>query len=84
MNANLTRCRTCTTGRPDETYRGSSGYRKIPGDICEGGIAKDAPVEKQCSQAEPAEGDVVHQTFEFPAVVAQHAYFKDSPVSYSD
>uniref|UniRef100_D8Q2A4 Vacuolar protein sorting/targeting protein 10 n=1 Tax=Schizophyllum commune (strain H4-8 / FGSC 9210) TaxID=578458 RepID=D8Q2A4_SCHCM len=70
---------TCTTGRPDETYRGSSGYRKIPGDICEGGIAKDAPVEKQCSQAEPAEGAVVHQTFEFPAVVAQHAYFKDSP-----
>ncbi|KAL1711378.1 hypothetical protein EV715DRAFT_298189 [Schizophyllum commune] len=66
-------------GQPDETYRGSSGYCKIPGDICEGGIAKDAPVEKQCSQAEPAEGDVVHQTLEFPAVVAQHADFKDSP-----
>ncbi|KAI5891897.1 uncharacterized protein SCHCODRAFT_01171214 [Schizophyllum commune H4-8] len=46
---------TCTTGQPDETYRGSSGYCKIPGDICEGGIAKDAPVEKQCMVAQHAD-----------------------------
>ncbi|CAK5273809.1 unnamed protein product [Mycena citricolor] len=49
---------------PDQTYMGSSGFRKIPGNTCTGG-SKDEPVEKPCSQAQPAEGDIVHQTVEF-------------------
>lgn len=28
---------------------GSSGYRKIPGNTCKGGVQKDKPVEKSCS-----------------------------------
>lgn len=36
--------------RPDQMYKGSSGYRKIPGNTCVGGLVKDAPVEKPCSQ----------------------------------
>ncbi|GLB41498.1 putative functions as a sorting receptor in the Golgi compartment required for the intracellular sorting and delivery of soluble vacuolar proteins, like carboxypeptidase Y (CPY) and proteinase A [Lyophyllum shimeji] len=66
------------TGNPDEKYLGSSGYRKIPGNTCVGGVKKDEKVEKKCSQAQPKEGEVIHQTFDFPAFIAQHAYFKDS------
>ncbi|KAG6856320.1 vacuolar protein sorting/targeting protein PEP1, partial [Tephrocybe sp. NHM501043] len=65
-------------GDPDQTYKGSSGYRKIPGNTCTGGIEKDKQVEKKCSQAAPKEGDIIHQTFEFPAFIAQHSYFKES------
>ena len=35
---------------PDQTYRGSSGWRKIPGNTCTGGLKKDEKVEKKCSQ----------------------------------
>ncbi|KAF8343716.1 hypothetical protein F5887DRAFT_886480 [Amanita rubescens] len=28
---------------PDQMYLGSSGYRKIPGNTCEGGVQKDTP-----------------------------------------
>ncbi|KAG6840198.1 vacuolar protein sorting/targeting protein PEP1 [Blastosporella zonata] len=65
-------------GDPNQTYEGSSGYRKIPGNTCRGGIEKDKKVQKKCSQAAPKEGDIIHQTFEFPAFVSQHSYFKDS------
>ncbi len=47
---------------PDQMYLGSSGYRKIPGNTCEGGVQKDKKVKKKCSQAQPEEGNVVHQT----------------------
>ncbi|KAF9497875.1 vacuolar protein sorting/targeting protein 10 [Pleurotus eryngii] len=70
----------CTTGDPDQTYWGSSGWTKIPGNTCVGGSKKDEKVEKKCAQAQPPEGDITHQTFEFPAAIVQHAYFKDSTV----
>ncbi|KAL4245130.1 Vacuolar protein sorting/targeting protein 10 [Abortiporus biennis] len=65
---------------PTKTYKGSSGWRKIPGNTCDRdrGVKKDDPVERPCSAAQPAEGQVVHQTFEFPAEVRQYSYFKDS------
>ena len=70
------------TGSPDQTYKGSSGYRKIPGNTCSGGLRKDEKVDRKCSQgrficfslaldinswcpifvAQPAEGEVIHQT----------------------
>lgn len=34
---------------PNQMYKGSSGYRKIPGNTCEGGH-KDDLVEKKCSE----------------------------------
>ncbi|KAJ7626363.1 vacuolar protein sorting/targeting protein 10 [Mycena polygramma] len=58
-------------------YMGSSGYRKIPGNTCSGGT-KDEKVPKPCSQAQPQEGDIIHQTFPFPSQIVQHAYFKES------
>jgi len=33
-----------------KTFQGSSGYRKIPGNTCTGGVDKDKPVEKDCSK----------------------------------
>ncbi|KAF8982150.1 hypothetical protein BDQ17DRAFT_1379044, partial [Cyathus striatus] len=62
----------------DGTYLGSSGYRKIPGNTCTGGVDKAEKVNKKCSEAQPEEGNVIHQTFEFPAAIQQHAYFADS------
>ncbi|KAH8982691.1 Oligoxyloglucan reducing end-specific cellobiohydrolase [Lactarius akahatsu] len=65
---------------PDQTYEGSSGYRIIPGNRCDRnkGVKKDEPIKKWCSQAQPEEGNVIHQTFKFPAPIVQHAYFKES------
>lgn len=40
----------CTLGTPDEKYMGSSGYRKIPGNKCEGGLRLDEPMSKDCSE----------------------------------
>lgn len=59
---------------------GSSGYRLIPGNTCDAskGLRKDERVEKSCSQAQPAEGEVIHQIFEFPAPLQQYSYFKES------
>lgn len=38
------------TGNPEQTYKGSSGFRKIPGNTCKGGVVKDELVDKKCSQ----------------------------------
>ncbi|KAI0653007.1 Oligoxyloglucan reducing end-specific cellobiohydrolase [Cubamyces menziesii] len=67
---------------PDKTYFGSSGYRKIPGNTCDSdsGIEKDKKVEKPCSDAQPAEGQIIHQTFDFPSAIVQYAYFRSSTV----
>ena len=35
---------------PDQTYKGSSGFRKVPGNTCQGGVRKDDKVDKKCSQ----------------------------------
>jgi hypothetical protein len=45
----------CQKGTHDETYKGSSGYRKIPGNTCDKskGVSKDELVDKPCSQGEP-------------------------------
>ncbi|KAF9263821.1 Oligoxyloglucan reducing end-specific cellobiohydrolase [Marasmius fiardii PR-910] len=59
-------------------YMGSSGYRKIPGNTCKGGVQKEAEVERDCKQAKPAEGQIIHQTHKFGAKVEQHAYFRNS------
>lgn len=42
-------CRT-----PDQIYKGSSGYRIVPGNTCDRnkGLKKDEKVEKKCSQGE--------------------------------
>lgn len=58
-----------------QTYMGSSGYRKIPGDTCTGGVKLDAPVKKECKQAQPNNGEPTHQIHEFKDEITQHFYF---------
>ncbi|KAI0630633.1 Oligoxyloglucan reducing end-specific cellobiohydrolase [Trametes polyzona] len=67
---------------PTDEYMGSSGWRKIPGNTCDRdrGEKLDEKVKKPCSSAQPAEGQILHQTFEFPSTVVQFAYFRESTV----
>ena len=39
----------CKSDDPNQMYRGSSGWRKVPGNTCVGGIKKDEKVDKKCS-----------------------------------
>lgn len=63
----------CT--REGQTYMGSSGYRKIPGDTCKGGIEKDKPVKKDCSLARPEDGKASHVVHSFDSYVVNQQYF---------
>lgn len=64
----------------EESYEGSSGYRKIPGNTCEkaDGVKLDDKVKRPCSKGKPAPGEVSHQRHEFPGLVIDHMYFGDS------
>jgi hypothetical protein len=42
--------RIACTGNTDQMYKGSTGWRKIPGNICINGVKKDKKVDKKCSQ----------------------------------
>ena len=65
--------------RPGDTYIGSSGYRKVPGNTCiSKGEAKDAPKRKSCAEGEVGAGQVSHQRHDFDALVLDHIYFKRS------
>ena len=39
----------CNSDDPNQIYKGSSGWRKVPGNTCVGGIQKDEKVDKKCS-----------------------------------
>jgi hypothetical protein len=56
----------CTLGTPSEKYMGSSGYRKILGNKCEGGSCMVEPMSKGCSGGECFKGgggSVSHVSF---------------------
>lgn len=55
----------CKNAKPEDTFKGSSGWRLIPGNTCERekGAQKDDPVDRKCSDSEskpqvPASGKV--------------------------
>ncbi|SNX87401.1 related to VPS10 domain-containing receptor SorCS1 precursor [Melanopsichium pennsylvanicum] len=69
----------CT--KPDDTYLGSSGYRKVPGNTCDPakGIRKDEKTRKSCSGKNlPQEGKVLHKSFTLPSLVVDKMYFPES------
>ncbi|KAF8314674.1 Oligoxyloglucan reducing end-specific cellobiohydrolase [Clavulina sp. PMI_390] len=70
----------CPGNSDGEHYMGSSGYRLIPGNTCkkDGGVVMDDPIRKDCSQAQPPEGNATHQPFEFPQQVVAHWWFRES------
>ncbi|EDR01672.1 uncharacterized protein LACBIDRAFT_333092 [Laccaria bicolor S238N-H82] len=65
---------------PAGTYKGSLGWRKIPGNTCVDGVKKDEKVDKKCLQAQPAPGGITHQIHDFKHQMVQHAYFKNPKV----
>ncbi|WQF78177.1 Putative WD40/YVTN repeat-like-containing domain superfamily, sortilin [Colletotrichum destructivum] len=55
----------CKNAKPDVTFKGSSGWRKIPGNTCKrkDGAQKDDPVDRKCSDvvnppSAPADGKI--------------------------
>ncbi|KAL1407369.1 vacuolar protein sorting/targeting protein PEP1 [Vanrija albida] len=62
----------------EDYYEGSSGYRLIPGNVCEGGVEKDKKVKKPCKESRPNEGEVSHVVHEFKSGVLRHNYFSKS------
>ncbi|CDS81921.1 related to VPS10 domain-containing receptor SorCS1 precursor [Sporisorium scitamineum] len=67
--------------KPDDTYLGSSGYRKVPGNTCDAskGIRKDEKTQKSCSGKNvPQKGKVLHTSFTFPSLVVDKMYFPES------
>ncbi|GAA6042590.1 hypothetical protein JCM8097_003146 [Rhodosporidiobolus ruineniae] len=63
-----------------DEFLGSSGFRLIPGDTCDvgRGIKKDKMKMKPCHAGQATPGLVSHQSFTFPGLVFDHAYFGDS------
>ncbi|CAG8491123.1 2595_t:CDS:10, partial [Paraglomus occultum] len=62
-----------------QTYKASSGWVKIPGDVCDGDIAKDKPVEKPCpAPIESPTGEIV--TTKVDEIFDKFFYFKSSTV----
>ena len=65
---------------PGETYLGSSGYRRIPGDSCTPhGTPLDERVRRPCRDVGRGAGAVVTRRFHFPSAVADVLHFDDSP-----
>lgn len=69
------------TGR-QHTFRGSSGYRRIPGNMCVNDPKKpaiDEPILRPCTDAVRAPGAIKSASFEFSAPVAEVLHFDSSP-----
>lgn len=67
----------CT--RPGDTYMGSSGYRRIPGNTCTAhGRALDDKVARPCADVRPAPGAANHRVFEFGSAIANVVHLRGS------
>ncbi|TPX07022.1 uncharacterized protein E0L32_011090 [Thyridium curvatum] len=62
----------CKDAKPDDTFKGSSGWRLIPGNTCKRsqGAQKDDPVERKCSDSaqpptEKPSGKISHKNYPF-------------------
>lgn len=65
----------------DSTFLSSSGYRKIPGNTCEGGLKLDDPVDLPCSTSEDFLQDpdeIFSYSKFFDTTIEQFLYFRNS------
>lgn len=71
--------------KPDDKYMGSSGYRKIPGNDCEGGKKLDEKVERPCSEAvsKPVTGKIKAHVQEFKAKSVKEFFYLERAESAS-
>ncbi|KAF2836576.1 Oligoxyloglucan reducing end-specific cellobiohydrolase [Patellaria atrata CBS 101060] len=60
-----------------DTFKGSSGWRKIPGNRCIGGLKKDEPVQRPCAETKnpPASGEVKHTKHPFQTEAIKEYYY---------
>ncbi|OCK77613.1 vacuolar protein sorting/targeting protein 10 [Lepidopterella palustris CBS 459.81] len=60
-----------------KTFKGSSGWRLIPGNKCEGGVKKGDLVERPCSDttAPPASGKITHEYTSFKGKNFREYYY---------
>ncbi len=76
--------------KPEDTFKGSSGWRKIPGDKCKDpkSGAKDEPVDRKCDEAHiapPANGKVSHSDNKLSGKrLMDHMYFERTETSSGD
>lgn len=72
---------SCT--KEGDTYVGSSGYRKVPGNSCKGGLNKDEPKMKPCTLQE-APTDISHKLSKFnsPMLSGFQYFIKSSVVMF--
>lgn len=81
----------CVNAKPEDTFKGSSGWRLIPGNTCKrtSGNQKDDPVERKCSDSQsppttPASGKVSHTQHVFDAKLTEILYLERGESSSSD
>ena len=69
---------------PDDTFMGSSGFRRIPGNDCDedaqGAVKLDKEVERPCkdSYKAPVSGDILKELTTFPARIFEEYYYLGS------
>jgi hypothetical protein len=71
----------CLNG--EKTFRGSSGWRRVPGDTCSGGLVKDAQIEKQCpSSTSPIDptlpGQISRKAMDFSNTISAHHFLPNT------
>lgn len=72
--------------RPDDTFKGSNGWRKIPGDTCEGGLDKAKLMDLKCSEnggpgsPSPSPGKVTARSTNFEGFIAKTHYIPNTTV----
>ncbi|WEW58561.1 vacuolar protein sorting/targeting protein PEP1 [Emydomyces testavorans] len=74
--------------KPEDKYRGSSGFRLIPGDDCikEGGLELDKPKERPCTDTakEPVSGEIGVKKHFFSANEPREYYYMERPALSKD
>jgi hypothetical protein len=69
------------------TYKGSSGWRKIPGNQCKGGSKRDEEIERKCDEAErpPAKSNkITHEITKFKGSNFLEQYYLERPTQGQD
>ncbi|KAF2152981.1 Oligoxyloglucan reducing end-specific cellobiohydrolase [Myriangium duriaei CBS 260.36] len=78
----------CKSGA--ETFKGSSGYRLIPGNECnrKDGVVKDEPIDRECKQTQktPASGKIPHEltVFKEDSSVREYYYLEKTSDEHGD
>ncbi|KAF1969163.1 vacuolar protein sorting/targeting protein 10 [Bimuria novae-zelandiae CBS 107.79] len=69
-----------------KTYKGSSGWRKIPGNQCKGKTDKDKEVERNCDDTvePPASGDIKNEITRFEGSSFREYYYLERPTQNKD